>query len=55
MVLIEGGQEQALPGGDAEGKFCVSLSKLVNLDEVKKLSETRCRSVPEYFVVAVVA
>ncbi|CAM9882856.1 unnamed protein product, partial [Hapterophycus canaliculatus] len=35
VALIEGGQERALPGGEAEGKFCVSLSKLLHLDEVQ--------------------
>lgn len=34
VPLMEGGQERPLPGGDAEGTFCVSLSKLLHLDEV---------------------
>ena len=31
---MDGGHEQTLPGGEAEGKFCVSLSNLLHLDEV---------------------
>lgn len=34
VALMEGEQERSLPGGEAEGKFCVSLSKLLHLDEV---------------------
>lgn len=34
MALMDGGHEQSLPGGEAEGKFCVSLSNLLHLDEV---------------------
>ena len=34
VALMDGGHEQSLPGGEAEGKFCVSLSKLLQLDEV---------------------
>ncbi|CAN0114154.1 unnamed protein product, partial [Laminaria digitata] len=35
VALMDGGHEQTLPGGEAEGKFCVSLSKLLHLDEVQ--------------------
>ncbi|CAN0451664.1 unnamed protein product, partial [Ectocarpus sp. 12 AP-2014] len=35
VALMEGEQERSLPGGEAEGKFCVSLSKLLHLDEVQ--------------------
>lgn len=34
VALMDGEQERSLPGGEAEGKFCVSLSKLLHLDEV---------------------
>ena len=34
VALMEGEQERPLPGGDAEGTFCISLSKLLHLDEV---------------------
>lgn len=33
-ALMDGGQEVSLPGGEEEGKFCISLSKLLHLDEV---------------------
>lgn len=35
VALMEGEQERPLPGGDAEGTFCVSLSKLLHLDEAR--------------------
>lgn len=35
VALMEGEQEGPLPGGDAEGTFCVSLSKLLHLDEAR--------------------
>lgn len=39
---MEGGKEQSLPGGEAEGKFCIALSKLVNLDEVRLVWSRPC-------------
>lgn len=36
VALLDGGQEQTIPGGEAEAKFCISLSKLLNLDEVSQ-------------------
>lgn len=38
VALMEGEQERPLPGGDAEGTFCISLSKLLHLDEVSLAS-----------------
>lgn len=35
VALMEGEQERPLPGVDAEGAFCVSLSKLLHLDEAR--------------------
>lgn len=36
VALMDGGQESSLPGGEAEAKFCCSLSRLLNLDEVNR-------------------
>lgn len=36
VSLMEGAQERSLPGGEAEATFCVSLSKLLHLDEASQ-------------------
>lgn len=36
VALMDGGQESSLPGGEPEAKFCCSLSRLLNLDEVNR-------------------
>ena len=38
VALAEGKREEALPGGKDEGSFCISLSKLLSLDEASVVS-----------------